>query len=70
MIIINSAGRCDFHSAGRCDLQVPVISTIGRGPKGPKGDKGDPGDDGYAALREMIDELSRRVAALEQEASA
>ena len=70
MIIINSAGRCDFHSAGRCDLQVPVISTIGRGPKGPKGDKGDPGDDGYNALREKIDELDRRVTALEQEANA
>lgn len=62
MIIINSAGRCD--------LQVPVISTIGRGPKGPKGEKGDPGDEGYSALREMIDKLDQRVKALEQEASA
>lgn len=30
------------NPAGFCDHQVPVLSTIGRGPKGEKGDVGDP----------------------------
>ena len=32
------------NSAGFCDDQLPILSTIGRGPMGPQGPKGDKGD--------------------------
>jgi len=41
--------------AGFCDDQLPVLSTIGRGPVGPQGEKGDKGDPGTPTFADPLE---------------
>lgn len=43
------------NGAGSCDDQMPVLSTIGRGPKGEQGDRGPKGDVSAPIFADPID---------------